>query len=69
MRTIQTLVTCVGRLGEPMRTAVLLRYQQGFTFEEMATICDEKPGTLQARVMRALGVLRSCVEDRTGDKL
>ena len=49
-------------------TAVVLRYQHGFTFEEMAVICNEKPGTLQARVSRALPLLRACVE-RTGGRL
>jgi DNA-directed RNA polymerase specialized sigma24 family protein len=52
-------------LAEAARTAVLLHYQQGFTFEEMAVICGEKPGTLQARVARALKALRACVEART----
>jgi len=68
-RLSQALVACVSRLGEASRAAVLLRYQQGFTFEEMATICGDKPGTLQARVMRAVRALRRCVEARTGDKL
>jgi RNA polymerase sigma-70 factor (ECF subfamily) len=68
-RLIQALIACVDQLGEASRAAVLLRYQQGFTFEEMATICGEKPGTLQARVTRALRALHRCVEARTGDKL
>ena len=68
-RLHQALAACVGELGEHLRTAVLLRYQQGFTFEEMAVICDEKPGTLQARVTRALPMIRRCVEARTGGKL
>jgi RNA polymerase sigma-70 factor (ECF subfamily) len=53
-----TLVTCLAALDEPIRTAVLLRYQQGLTYEEMAEICGEKAGTLQARVSRALRKLR-----------
>jgi RNA polymerase sigma factor (sigma-70 family) len=68
-RLIQALIACVEQLGEASRAAVLLRYQQGFTFEEMATICGDKPGTLQARVTRALRALARCVEARTGDKL
>jgi len=59
------LVACVDKLPERTREAVLLRYQQGFTFEEMAEICREKPGTLQARVNRALQTLRTCIEGRT----
>ncbi len=60
------LLLCLERLGEHVKTAVLLRYQQGLTFEEMAEICGEKPGTLEARVRRALPVLRECIETRTG---
>jgi RNA polymerase sigma-70 factor (ECF subfamily) len=56
------LVTCLAALGEPVRTAVLLRYQQGLTYEEMAEICGEKSGTLQARVSRALRKLRDRIE-------
>lgn len=62
----QALVGCLGEVGEHVRNALLLRYQQGFSFEEMAQVCNEKPGTLQARVARALPVLRSCIEGRTG---
>lgn len=62
----QALVGCLGEVGEHVRNALLLRYQQGFSFEEMAQVCNEKAGTLQARVARALPVLRSCIEGRTG---
>jgi RNA polymerase sigma-70 factor (ECF subfamily) len=59
-------VQCLQKLAPHVLTAVLLRFQQGFTFEEMAAICDEKPGTLQAQVAGALPVLRRCIEARTG---
>ena len=62
----QALVGCIGELGEHVRSALLLRYQQNFSFEEMAEVCSEKAGTLQARVARALPVLRTCIEGRTG---
>jgi len=68
-RLHQALVQCLAGLGDHVRTAMLLRYQQGFTFEDMAVVCSEKPGTLQARVMRALPVLRTCIESRTRGKL
>ena len=55
-------------LDEPSRTAVLLRYQQGFSYEEMAAICHEKAGTLQARVSRALRRLREMMESRLGSE-
>lgn len=44
------------------RDALLLRFQQDMSFEEMAEICAEKPGTLQARVARALPQLRERIE-------
>src|SRR5262249_54081012 len=59
------LVASVDELSEPIRTAVLLRYQQGFSFEEMGRICGEKPATLQMRVARALPVLRASILLRT----
>jgi DNA-directed RNA polymerase specialized sigma24 family protein len=43
-----------------------LRFQQGVTYEEMARREGERPATLQARVARALPVLRRCLE-RGGD--
>src|SRR5678816_2232114 len=66
-RLIRALVMCVGQLGAASRAAVLLRYQQGFSFEEMATICGDKPGTLQARVIRALRALSRALEARMGE--
>jgi RNA polymerase sigma-70 factor (ECF subfamily) len=61
-RLYEALVACVAELDEPSRTAVLLRYQQGFTFDAMAEICQEKAGTLQARVTRAVQRLRGAIE-------
>jgi RNA polymerase sigma factor (sigma-70 family) len=68
-RLHEALMACFAELGEHLRTAVMLRYQQGFTFEDMADVCHEKPGTLQARVMRALPKLRACIEARTKGRL
>ncbi|MBC7976346.1 MAG: RNA polymerase sigma factor [Myxococcales bacterium] len=66
-RLEHALAHCLGGLGAHVRSALLLRYQQGFSFEDMAEVCSEKPGTLQARVARALPVLRACIEARTGE--
>jgi RNA polymerase sigma-70 factor (ECF subfamily) len=63
----RALVASLGDLGEDARTAVLLRYQQGFTFQEMSEICGEKPGVLHARVTRALRRLREQIESRIED--
>jgi RNA polymerase sigma-70 factor, ECF subfamily len=65
-RLVQALRGCLTELGEHIREAVLLRYQQGFSYEEMAGLLDEKSRTLQARVVRSLRVLHECIERRTG---
>lgn len=63
-RLHESLAVAVAELDELSRTVVLLRYQQGFTFEEIAEIYREKAGTLHARVARALPRLRACIEAR-----
>ncbi|HEX3760786.1 MAG TPA: sigma-70 family RNA polymerase sigma factor [Kofleriaceae bacterium] len=68
-RLHQALIACLRELGEHVRGTLVLRYQQGFTFEELGALLREKPGTLQARVMRALPILRACIEERTGSKV
>jgi len=58
------LARSLERLDHRARRALVLRYQEGLTFEEMAAVCREKPGTLAARVARALPVLRAELESR-----
>ena len=53
---------CLRELAPRVRTAVLLRFQQGVTYEEMSGLEGERAATLQARVARALPVLRRCLE-------
>lgn len=68
-RLHEAFAACLDELDENVRTALLLRYQQGFTFEQMAEICGEKSGTLQVRVARALPMLRMRLRLRTKGKL
>jgi RNA polymerase sigma-70 factor, ECF subfamily len=68
-RLQHAMIECLRKLGEHVRGTLVLRYQQGLTFEELGAIFSEKPGTLQARVMRALPVLRACIETKTGGKV
>jgi RNA polymerase sigma-70 factor (ECF subfamily) len=63
-RRREALARGLERLDDRARSAVLLHYQQGFTFQEMAAICHEKPATLAARVARALPLLRANIESR-----
>lgn len=65
-RLQHALIGCLDKLAPHVVTALLLRFQQGFTFEDMSAVCHEKPGTLQAQVARALPVLRACIERTTG---
>lgn len=60
------LARCLGRLSSASRSAVLLRYQAGLSYAEMASAGGERATTLQARVARALPVLRRCLERREG---
>jgi RNA polymerase sigma-70 factor (ECF subfamily) len=59
---IDALAQCLRQLAPHIRAAVLLRFQQGLTYEEMARLEGDRPPTLQARVVRALPVLRRCLE-------
>jgi RNA polymerase sigma factor (sigma-70 family) len=58
----RVLDACLERLPPHARTAVHLRFQEGYSYVEMAEICRERAPTLQARVVRALPALRRCVE-------
>lgn len=55
---------CLQQLAPAARTAVLLRYQEGFSYADMVRVCRERPETLRVRVSRALPVLRACLEAR-----
>lgn len=47
-----------------LRSAILMRFHHGMSFEEMAPIFGEKSGTLSARVMREMPRLRERIEAR-----
>jgi len=63
----EALTACLGKLEPHVRIAVALRYQEGFSYEEMSRICRERPATLQARVARAMPLLRQCLEKKGVD--
>lgn len=56
------LARCLRVLAPKARSAVLLRYQEGLSYPEMAALSRERAPTLQARVARALPALRRCLE-------
>jgi RNA polymerase sigma-70 factor (ECF subfamily) len=59
----RALEAALAKLKPKVRVAVLLRFQDGMSFEDMAEICGERAATLQARVMRALPVLKEALEE------
>jgi RNA polymerase sigma-70 factor (ECF subfamily) len=63
-RTARLLADCLSVLAPAAREAVLLRYHQELSYDEVAELTGDRPGTLQQRVARALPVLRKCVEAR-----
>ncbi|HVK75420.1 MAG TPA: RNA polymerase sigma factor [Kofleriaceae bacterium] len=65
---VRALERCLEELAPAAKSAVLLRFREEFRYEEMAIMAGEKPGTLQARVARALPVLRKCIERRLTDE-
>jgi RNA polymerase sigma factor (sigma-70 family) len=60
------LEKCIARLKPSAREAVLLRHHHELSYREMAEVLAEDPATLQARVARALPLLRKCIERRGG---
>lgn len=61
------LQRCLSKLTPKARSAVLLRYREGLSFGEMAVISGERAPTLQARVARALPLLKRCVQAQGGE--
>jgi RNA polymerase sigma factor (sigma-70 family) len=58
----RVLDACLERLAPQARAAVLLRFYEGYSYVEMADISSDRAPTLQARVVRALPLLRRCVQ-------
>lgn len=58
----RTVAQCLEKLAPATRLAVRLRFTEDFSYEQMAAICGEKAGTLQARVARALPAIRKCLQ-------
>lgn len=62
-REDRALSHCLEKFPAIVKSAVLLRFQSDHTYEEIAQLFEEKAGTVQARVVRALPLLRKCLED------
>lgn len=55
---------CLDVLSSEVRMTVLLRFQSGMSYPEMSAVLGVRSETLQARVARALPVLRRCLEGK-----
>ncbi|HEY0709060.1 MAG TPA: RNA polymerase sigma factor, partial [Polyangia bacterium] len=55
------LLACLRDLAPHVRAAVLLRYEEGLPYEEIARMSRERAPTLQMRVARGLVGLRACI--------
>ena len=63
-RRSAVLRQCLQALDTGVRVAVLLRYEEGLAYEEIARMSRELAATIQARVARALPRLRECLESK-----
>lgn len=61
-RLTRALRAGLDQLAPAARQAVELRYQHGLSYDEVAAIVGELPGTVRKRVARALPVLRRYLE-------
>jgi RNA polymerase sigma factor (sigma-70 family) len=52
---------CLRALAPHIRVAVLMRYEQGLSYDEIARMSRENAPAIQARVARALPLLRDCM--------
>jgi RNA polymerase sigma-70 factor (ECF subfamily) len=61
---IAALEMCVRELPASMRATLLERFVTGFTYEALSPSFGTTANTLQARVARALRLLKQCLEKR-----
>ena len=62
--TREALEKCLSVLASEVRMTVLLRFQSGMSYPDMSEVLGVRSETLQARVARALPVLRRCLEGK-----
>lgn len=56
------LAPCLDRLTAEVREAILLRFMEQMSYEEMARLTGQRAATLQMRVTRAMSGLKRCLE-------
>lgn len=58
----RALIDCLDRLEPEPRRCVLLAYQGGYSYDELATMLKRPSGTIKSWVRRSLQRLRACLE-------
>jgi RNA polymerase sigma-70 factor, ECF subfamily len=53
---------CLAKLAPELQMVLLMRFAEGFGYDDIARVCRAKEEAMRARVSRAMPVLRSCIE-------
>jgi RNA polymerase sigma-70 factor (ECF subfamily) len=61
-QVLSALARCLDELPPELRMVLLLRFQEGFGYDDIARITRLRNETLRARVSRAMPALRTCIE-------
>lgn len=56
----------LARLSDPERTILILKYQEGLSYEQIAEALECPPGTVASRLNRARAQLRKILEQESG---
>lgn len=59
---LAALERCLEQVPPELRMVLLLRFQEGFGYDDIARITRLRNETLRARVSRAMPALRACIE-------
>jgi RNA polymerase sigma factor (sigma-70 family) len=63
-RVSKALAECLDCLDARSREVLVLRFQDGLSFEEIGKLTQDTPGALRVRLSRALPALRRCLEGK-----
>jgi RNA polymerase sigma-70 factor, ECF subfamily len=61
---VAALEHCLDELEPDTRMVLVMRFTEGFAYDEIARICGSRADAVRARVCRAMPVLRRCIERR-----
>ena len=63
-RVRKALDDCLDELDPRSRAVLVLRFHDELTYEEMSRLTSDTPGALRVRLVRALPLLRRCLESK-----